>query len=208
MKVKLIFDDWKKGFESIHGTERGIDLEMGSFHGGTTFNAEIELNKWEEKDFEEALKEGITPYFYMDKDTLRKEKQIRVFINNCKIYNVSEFYKMKKVLIKVLKDHVSLEHFSPCYNYDCDVDFELEDIPKLPKSLQKEALSMLTIKKEILEAPAKMENYMNDIINKIVNAKSEEELFKISVELNEKWRIGNLESDCKFIEPDCRFKDL
>jgi len=208
MKVKLIFDDWKKDFESIHGTERGIDLEMGSFHGGSTFNAEIELNEWEEKDFEEALKEGIIPYFYMDKDNLRKEKRIRVFVNNNNVYDVSEFYKMKIVLIKVLKNHISIGHFSPFPICGHKLDFTLEDIPNFPKSLQKEAKKILKNKEEISSAPKRRKEYIDSVEERIINAKSEEELFKISAELDEKWEIGSLKFNCKFLESDCRFEDL
>lgn len=65
MKIKLVFDDWRKRLKSIYSTKEGIELSMGDFHSGTTFNAEIELNIEQEEDLKEALESGATPVFYV-----------------------------------------------------------------------------------------------------------------------------------------------
>jgi len=68
MKIKLVFDDWRRGMKSIYQTEEGIEMSMGNFHSGTTFNAEIILDSEEEKDLRESLKSGATPVFYISKE--------------------------------------------------------------------------------------------------------------------------------------------
>ena len=65
MKVKLVFDDWRRGSKSVYSTEEGVELSIGDFHSGTTFNAEIELNVEQEEDLKEALESGATPVFYV-----------------------------------------------------------------------------------------------------------------------------------------------
>ena len=64
MKINLVFNDWKKGMKSVYNTEEGLDLSMRSFHSGTTFNAEIDLDEYEEEELKEALQKGFVPYFY------------------------------------------------------------------------------------------------------------------------------------------------
>ncbi len=49
MKVRWVFDDWKRWNgvkrESFYNTERGVELGMGSLHGGSTFEGTIELDE-------------------------------------------------------------------------------------------------------------------------------------------------------------------
>jgi len=65
MKIKLVFDGWQKDGEDISSSEKGFSLSLGPFHSGTTFDAEIKLEWWEEKEIIEAIKNGYTPTFYI-----------------------------------------------------------------------------------------------------------------------------------------------
>lgn len=63
MKVKLVFDDWTKDGESVYNTKLGIELSMGDFHSGSTFNAEIKLNKEQRSEIEKSIAAGFHPTF-------------------------------------------------------------------------------------------------------------------------------------------------
>jgi hypothetical protein len=52
MKVNVIFIDWVKDGKSIYDTPEGIELSMGSLHGGSTWSGEINFDP----DTEEELK--------------------------------------------------------------------------------------------------------------------------------------------------------
>lgn len=66
MKIRLVFDDWRdKKHQSVYSTQDGIDLSMGDFHAGTTFEAEISLNAEQEAELRDALREGYVPVFYV-----------------------------------------------------------------------------------------------------------------------------------------------
>ena len=75
MKIKLVFDDWKKDNKSIYSTEEGVDLSMGNFHPGTTFNGEIDLDEWDEKELTEVLKGKCVPHFYVVQDDEQSIKE-------------------------------------------------------------------------------------------------------------------------------------
>jgi hypothetical protein len=70
MKIRLVFDDWRryneasKQQESVYSTEEGVELSHADFHSGTTFDAEIELDEDSAKDLKEALASGAVPVFY------------------------------------------------------------------------------------------------------------------------------------------------
>jgi len=64
MKIKLVFADWCKQGKSIYNTPEGIDLSMGSFHSGTTFDAEIDV-LGEENSLRSAIRKGFEPHFYV-----------------------------------------------------------------------------------------------------------------------------------------------
>lgn len=67
MKVKLVFEDWRNAKnESVYSTKTGVELSMGDFHSGATFNATIEVDdpKW----LEEQLSKGFKPVFYIVKN--------------------------------------------------------------------------------------------------------------------------------------------
>jgi len=65
MKIKLVFNDWQKDCKSIYQTEKGTDLSSGSFHSGTTFDAEIGLDKEDTAELQKAIENGFTPVFYV-----------------------------------------------------------------------------------------------------------------------------------------------
>ena len=63
MKVKLVFDDWRTGIDSIYTTVDGMSLSSGQFHSGTTFNAEISLDGEDAVELTRALRRGYIPVF-------------------------------------------------------------------------------------------------------------------------------------------------
>ena len=64
MEIKLVFEDWRdRSHKSIYSTEKGVDLSMGDFHSGTTFNATIEVDDPEE--LKKHLRQGYIPVFYV-----------------------------------------------------------------------------------------------------------------------------------------------
>jgi hypothetical protein len=65
MKVKLIFDDWRKDglYNSIYDTEEGIELCMGDCHHGTIFQAELNIDSDLEQEIRNAAKQGANPVF-------------------------------------------------------------------------------------------------------------------------------------------------
>jgi hypothetical protein len=65
MKIKLIFDDWKKQGKSVYNTEKGIELSNGDFHSGTTFDGIIELNQEQHEELKQALEEFYNPVFWI-----------------------------------------------------------------------------------------------------------------------------------------------
>jgi len=75
MKIKLVFDDWRKNGESVYQTEKGIDLSYGAaqFHSGTMFNAEIDLTEGDSKELQRALKQGYEPVFYVIEEKQNKD---------------------------------------------------------------------------------------------------------------------------------------
>jgi hypothetical protein len=69
MKIRLVFDDWRKWdleklrVESVYGTQRGLELSTGDLHSGSTFEAEIELDAEEVERVRGAFAENIHPVF-------------------------------------------------------------------------------------------------------------------------------------------------
>ena len=61
MKVSRLFEAWKKDFRSAYNTAEGVDLCLGPFHHGTTFEADIQLEKDDEEELRSAIKNGFTP---------------------------------------------------------------------------------------------------------------------------------------------------
>ena len=69
MKIKLVFTDWQNHeFKSVYATEEGIELSIGQFHSGTTFDGEIDLSEPEMKELELASKKGYRPIFELMPD--------------------------------------------------------------------------------------------------------------------------------------------
>lgn len=66
MKVKLVFHDWIDPVTgSIYQTQKGIELSMGDFHSGTTFDGEIIVDPFQEEELKRAIKAGNNPVFYL-----------------------------------------------------------------------------------------------------------------------------------------------
>ena len=65
MKIKLVFLDWQKGGESIYSTDEGVELSMGLFHSGTTFEGSIVLDPEDAQELAEAIKQGYQPCFWV-----------------------------------------------------------------------------------------------------------------------------------------------
>jgi len=65
MKIKLVFDDWKRQGKSVYETMKGVQLSCGDFHSGTTFNGTIELDQEQHAELRIALRAGYTPSFIM-----------------------------------------------------------------------------------------------------------------------------------------------
>lgn len=65
MKVALVFDDWRKCGKSVYQTSVGVDLSMGQFHSGTTFEADIALDQEGATELASALRNGLTPVWEM-----------------------------------------------------------------------------------------------------------------------------------------------
>ncbi len=65
MKIKLVFDDWRKEGKSVYHTSEGIALSNHGFHSGSTWDAAIHLDAWEEKELRKAIEEGYYPVFWV-----------------------------------------------------------------------------------------------------------------------------------------------
>ncbi len=65
LKIKLVFDDWRKQGESVYSTEEGFELSWGDFHSGTTFDGNIALDSEQSIELEKAIKDGYTPVFWV-----------------------------------------------------------------------------------------------------------------------------------------------
>ena len=65
MKIDLVFDDWRKKGKSVYLTEAGVELSMGLFHGGTTFNGSIYLDEGDAQELQRALDDGYQAVFWI-----------------------------------------------------------------------------------------------------------------------------------------------
>jgi len=63
MKIKLVFEDWKRGGYSVYNTEIGTYLSAGDFHSGTTFKGDIDLDEEQYEELRMAFLKGYTPSF-------------------------------------------------------------------------------------------------------------------------------------------------
>jgi hypothetical protein len=63
VKIKLVFNDWQVKGKSIYNTEKGVELSMGDFHSGSTFNREIRLDDEQAIELHEAFNKGFNPVF-------------------------------------------------------------------------------------------------------------------------------------------------
>ena len=61
-----MFDDWQNGGMSVYNTQKGLELSMGKFHSGTTFDAEMYFSdKNDILELEEAIRSGYQPVFWV-----------------------------------------------------------------------------------------------------------------------------------------------
>ncbi len=65
LKIKLVFLDWRKKGNSIYCTEEGWHLQRRDFHGGTTFDGTIKLDKEQAIEFKKAIEVGYQPCFWV-----------------------------------------------------------------------------------------------------------------------------------------------
>lgn len=65
MKIKMIFDDWRKNGRSVYSVEECLKLSSGDFHSGTTFNGKIQLDRLQEEEIRKAINEGYQPVFWI-----------------------------------------------------------------------------------------------------------------------------------------------
>ncbi len=66
MNIRLVFSDWKgSDFKSVYNTEEGVELTVGDFHSGSTFDAVIELDKEQSAELKSALQKGFIPFCYV-----------------------------------------------------------------------------------------------------------------------------------------------
>ena len=67
MKIKLVFKNWHVRAFDID-KQLDLDIMLSDFHGGSTFDAEIELDEEQELILKDALEAGCTPDFWIAKD--------------------------------------------------------------------------------------------------------------------------------------------
>lgn len=67
MKINLVFRDWLKKGKSIRYNEEFLELSKKEFHGGSTFEGNIHLDPWQEKELREAIENGYQPVFWVTK---------------------------------------------------------------------------------------------------------------------------------------------
>ena len=67
IKISLVFDDWTKEGKPIYNTEEGVDLSLGIFHSGSTFEGTISLNEDDAEELIEAMEKGYQPQFWITK---------------------------------------------------------------------------------------------------------------------------------------------
>ena len=65
IKVKLVFDGWILSEGKTFDSKDTIEASMGSFHYGSTFNADLYLRRDEIQEIKEQIKKGLRPRFEM-----------------------------------------------------------------------------------------------------------------------------------------------
>ena len=67
MKINLVFDTWRRKGIDIHGTMEYVELSLGLFHSGTTFQGEIVLDDEDAAELQDALDNGYQAVFWVSK---------------------------------------------------------------------------------------------------------------------------------------------
>lgn len=65
MKIKMVFDDWRKKGRSVYSVEECLKLSSGDFHSGTTFNGKINLGESQKEELKRAIEDGYNPVFWI-----------------------------------------------------------------------------------------------------------------------------------------------
>ncbi len=65
MKINLVFKDWTQKGKPLTYIE-ALGPLMGDFHSGSTFDGNITLDPWQEKELREALEKGFQPVFWVN----------------------------------------------------------------------------------------------------------------------------------------------
>lgn len=65
MKIKLVFDDWRREGRSLYRSLEMTELTKYDFHAGATFEGNIQLDVCQEDELREALEKGYQPVFWV-----------------------------------------------------------------------------------------------------------------------------------------------
>jgi len=65
MKIKLVFDDWRREGRSLDRSPENIELTKHDFHGGSTFDGTILIDVCQEEELREAIEKGYQPVFWI-----------------------------------------------------------------------------------------------------------------------------------------------
>ncbi len=76
MEIDLVFLEWQREGQGLHYTEESVELERGTFHGGTTFEAIIELDESQEAELKETLITGVRPVFYLCQSSPQQQRPV------------------------------------------------------------------------------------------------------------------------------------
>lgn len=99
MRIKLVFDDWRKMGKSVYHTLKGVELAENEFHSGTTFDGQIEVTPEQEKELEQFIKEGYQPVFWVTQDdkpkrsvAVRRKDKRKFVLRNMKLFEKTDWH--------------------------------------------------------------------------------------------------------------------
>ena len=103
MKMKLVFEGWRDKYgKPVEGNER-IELEMGSFHGGTTFEANVEFSADDILDFERNARFGYSATFWVPPVSVNGGEAELAVAYNAKCEEAKSLQGQIDVLIEALR---------------------------------------------------------------------------------------------------------
>ena len=66
MKIGLVFLNWLgPDGKSVYNTAKGVNLSIGDFHSGSTFDGNIELDSDQQAELASAIADSFTPVFWV-----------------------------------------------------------------------------------------------------------------------------------------------